>query len=100
MGLRDIFGSDASRYERERERERKFQNKLENSLKRFRRHGRQLLAQGDITGLRQLYVKSAVDPALDDEGREWEVFGRVEEELLVMIAEYDADLEGGFYADI
>ena len=101
MGLREIFtGSEIDRYEREAKKEDAFQNRLTDSLKLFRRQGRQLLAKGEMAKLRERYVKSAVDPALDEEGREWEVFGRVDEELRTLIAEYDVDLDGGLYADI
>ena len=102
MGLREIFSSDeVERYERQAKEEKRFQDQLEDSLTRFKRQGRQLLAEGDMVGLRELYVKSAVDPALDEEeGREWEVFGRVDEELRKLIAEYDIDLDDGLYSDL
>ena len=102
MHLREIFSEDeVKRYEREARKEQRFQDRLEDSLTRFKRQGRKLLAEGNMVGLRELYVRSAVDPALEEEeGREWEVFGRVDEELRKLIAEYDIDLDDGFYSDI
>ena len=101
MGLREIFGGDEfDKYEREARKEEQFQNELNGHMQKFRRRGRELLAAGNLAGLRELYVKCAVDPALDEEGREWEVFERIDEELQRLIGEYDVDLDGGHYSDI
>ena len=101
MGLREIFtGDELDRYEREAKAEAKFQNKLEGALRSFRRQGRQLFMDGEMAGLRELYIDAAVGPAMEDEDRQLEVLGDVDDELRSLIAEYDVDLDDNLYADI
>ena len=101
MGLREIFGGDAfDKYERQARKEEHFQNELNGHMQKFRRRGRELLAAGNLSGLRKLYVECAVDPALDEEGREWEVFERIDEQLQRLIGEYDVDPYAGYFSDI
>ena len=101
MGLREIFGgNEFDKYERQARKEEQFQNELTGHMQKFRRLGRELLVAGDMAGLRELYVKCAVDPALDEEGREWDVFGRIDDELKTLLAEYDVDLSAGHLSDI
>lgn len=100
MDLRDIFGSDVARYERERKQEQEFQNQLDDSTKRFRRQGWPLLIDGDIAGLRQLYIDRAIEPAMNVDGRETDVLGRMEEELHRLMAELEAEDEDDPFADL
>ncbi|MFV2044855.1 MAG: hypothetical protein ACC700_16670, partial [Anaerolineales bacterium] len=93
-------GDEFDKYERQARKEEQFQNKLEDALVRFRRQGQQLLAEGDMVALRKVYVDSAVETAVDEEGKEFEVLRKLDDELRALIAEYDVDLDSGPYADI
>lgn len=100
MGLREIFGGDEyDELEKRAREEEQFQSRLTGSVDRFKRQGRQVLAEGEIGALRELYVKGVVDAALDALGREWETFDEMDGALQGLMGEYDIEEEYGFSYD-
>ena len=101
MSLREFFsGDEVDRYEREMKRERQFQNKLDDAVTRFRRRGRQLIAAGKMTALRQAYIEAVVGPAMESDDRELEVIREVDGQLRELLAELEVDPYEGHFSDI
>ncbi len=101
MDLKRIFAKDEyAEIEREARREEEFNRRVDASIDRFKRKGARLLAAGDLVSLRDLYVSCAVEPAIDEQGREWEIFDRVDRAFQELIGEYDVDLTSELFDDI